>query len=177
MIQNKLNRDEDILVRPASFVPPVPLNKDLYVMDSEIQYVVLKRDDRIYSDKEALDIYYDEAKSYKLKDTLDILKRVLDLDSDILVLKRLEEDGMNLNLVKVTLSPNLIIVYEEDTDKVRVWKVFINDNILDDDYKKSVLWQFKNNLKEIASSRRIEIIEGAINQDGLDEKWGRGYGR
>ena len=177
VIQKKLNRDEDILVRPASFVPPVPLNRDLYVMDSEIQYVALKRDDRIYSDKEALDIYYDEVNSYKLKDALDILKRVLNLKFDSLVLKKLEEAGMDLNLVKVAVSPNLIIVYEEDTDKVRVWKVFINDNIFDDDYKRSVLRQLENNLKEIASSRRIEIIEGAITQDGWNEKWGRGYGR
>ena len=138
-------------------------------MDSEIQYVALKRDDRIYSDKEALDIYYDEVNSYKLKDAF--------LKFDSLVLKKLEEAGMDLNLVKVALSPNLIIVYEEDTDKVRVWKVFINDNIFDDDYKRSVLRQLENNLKEIASSRRIEIIEGAITQDGWNEKWGRGYGR
>ena len=139
--------------------------------------MALKRDDRIYSDKEALDIYYDEVNSYKLKDALDILKRVLNLKFDSLVLKKLEEAGMDLNLVKVALSPNLIIVYEEDTDKVRVWKVFINDNIFDDDYKRSVLRQLENNLKEIASSRRIEIIEGAITQDGWNEKWGRGYGR
>lgn len=182
--------DTGEVARPLEYIPPVKLDRDLYIRDSETQYIIGGNRDVPKGDYEALEIYEDD---YEIKDNNSFT------ELDLLLIERLElvtkkshyygktnfnkdereklagryvskiasNYGLDIDNTRIIMNANFAIIYEEREDKIIIGDIYYNTSFKDNDnivdITDNVMAQLYEALKQINPEKK------EINIDNLDK--------
>ena len=188
VINKNAPKDTENISRPLPFQEPVKLSHTLYTSDSEIQYILEKRENRTKYDGETIPVYtdtlieytddtFDEKMLYMLeklewvtKNNLEMSKTQLDeyKNKENIVSSLAKNYDFNPDTTRIIMNPNFAIIYEVDGNNIKIGDLLYNFSIDNKeqqiDITSDVMLQIKLAFDQISAGKSIDTSKLSAEQ-------------
>ena len=176
--------DEKSIIRPIEYNPLI-VDKNLYVKDSDIQYVLedTKEDSNyngdnlyLYNDKyiEYTDSNFTDFNTYQELEKITKNINYKNTDNNHFITDLAYKHNLNPKTARIVMNPNFAILYDSDEEKIRIADLLFNTKIVNKeqviDIEDSVKLQINLALKQISKDKKIQLLDIDEKQKNMYEE-------
>lgn len=176
--------DEKSIIRPIEYDSLI-VDKNLYVKDSDIQYVLedTKEDSNyngdnlyLYNDKyiEYTDSNFTDFNTYQELEKITKNINYKNTDNNHFITDLAYKHNLNPKTARIVMNPNFAILYDSDEEKIRIADLLFNTKIVNKeqviDIEDSVKLQINLALKQISKDKKIELLDIDEKQKNMYEE-------